>query len=182
MKTTEKKGFTLIELLIVIAIIGILAVAFLPSLLGAPAKGRDAQRIAAVQKIENFIVSEMLTGTALPATDCIDPADTTVPAVTIGDLINDNIAGFGGVFPEDPKSDNVSTGALGGAGCTAQYGYIRFGTNTTYSAAVYAAVEEESNANIKCSAVLDAAANPALDPGGITLTGTEVGCFMALIQ
>jgi len=65
------KGFTLIELLVVIAIIGILAVAFLPSLLGAPAKGRDAQRMATVQKIENFIVSETLIDYSLPGTNCI---------------------------------------------------------------------------------------------------------------
>ncbi len=39
-----KKGFTLIEILIVISIIGILAVALLPSILSAPATARDAGR------------------------------------------------------------------------------------------------------------------------------------------
>ena len=177
MKTMEKKGFTLIELLIVIAIIGILAVAFLPSLLGAPAKGRDAQRIASVQKLENFVVSEMLTGTALPVTGCIaDPG----AASSIGELITNNLAGFGGVFPGDPQSGNVTTGAI--TVCTGEYGYINFATNTSYSAGVYAAVEEESNANIICGDIADAAADPVLDPGGITVVSPAVGCFLVLIQ
>ncbi len=178
----EKKGFTLIELLIVIAIIGILAVAFLPSLLGAPAKGRDAQRIATVQKLENFIVSEMLTGTTLPATKCVIATDTATPPVTIGDIVNVNIAGFGGVFPIDPQTTNVAKGALGSAtNCAGNYGYILMDPTTSYSAAVYAAVEEESNANIKCAAIVDDA-DPTLTPGKVTLATGEVGCFMALIQ
>ncbi|MDX9971313.1 MAG: type II secretion system protein, partial [Candidatus Gracilibacteria bacterium] len=53
----NRKGFTLIELLIVITIIGILAVAFLPTLLGAPAKGRDTQRIADLQKLQKVMVN-----------------------------------------------------------------------------------------------------------------------------
>lgn len=43
-KTFNRKGFTLIELLIVVAIIGILAVALVPTISDAPARARDAAR------------------------------------------------------------------------------------------------------------------------------------------
>ena len=50
-KFRNQKGFTLIELLIVIVIIGILAVALLPKILGAPARARDAARKADLNQI-----------------------------------------------------------------------------------------------------------------------------------
>jgi prepilin-type N-terminal cleavage/methylation domain-containing protein len=179
MKTTKKKGFTLIELLIVIAIIGILAVAFLPSLLGAPAKGRDAQRIASIQKIENFLVTEALTGTLTAATNCIDPAQKAV-AAHISKLIQDNIADFAGVFPKDPQTTNAATGAPAGI-CTAQYGYILFATNETYTAAVYVGVELEGNANVECESIADLAGDISIDPG-LPIAADKHACYIALIQ
>ncbi len=183
--TMKKKGFTLIELLIVIAIIGILAVAFLPSLLGAPAKGRDAQRLATVQKVQNFIVSKMLAG-GMPAgavTGCIiDAAPAALPANDlIGQFIKRNIADFGGVFPKDPKSDSATTDAVA-APCTGQYGFVKYDAGLSYTYGVYAAVEIKENANIKCEDI-DANANPTLAPGAIAAPAVgKVNCYLAVIQ
>ena len=185
--TISKKGFTLIELLIVIAIIAVLALAFVPSLMKAPAKSRDTQRTTAITKIANFLTTESLANATFPASDCISSADDKIGVDdTISKLINDNIADFGGVFPVDPKSGNKSTGA--GKECDAQYGYINFAnTVNNYSAVVYAAVENPEAGNVLCSSLKDSEA-PKLTPGKVEVavdgTGavTSAVCFAALIQ
>jgi len=47
----SRKAFSLIELLIVITIIGILAVAFLPSITTGPSRARDTQRVSDISDI-----------------------------------------------------------------------------------------------------------------------------------
>ena len=178
----SQKGFTLIELLIVIAIIAVLAVALLPTLLGAPAKARDTQRTTQVQKISGFLLSQSLSGKSLPgdpaagASDCVDSAGA---ANTIGKLVSDNVADFAGTFPKDPKADNVTTGAA--KVCTGQYGYVRYKTGSKYTAAVYAAVEILDNANIKCGDI-KTTVDPTLTPKTVTLAAGEVGCMLVPIQ
>ncbi len=181
METTNKKGFTLIELLIVIAIIGILAVAFLPSLLGAPAKGRDAQRMTSVQKIENFLVTELLANHELPETACISPSGADG---SVGDLIADNLSDFGGVFPKDPQSDNGEDSGTAPE-CTGQYGYINFEANDDYSVAVFAVLEIRENANIACADIEDGSIElltGAVTGSGGALPADADPCFVALVQ
>lgn len=50
-RNKSRRAFTLIELLIVITIIGILAVALIPKIAGAPGRARDAQRKADLNTI-----------------------------------------------------------------------------------------------------------------------------------
>ena len=60
------KGFTLVELMIVIAIIGILAVALFPSLTAYYARGRDAERLADVKEIATAHVAFLTDRLILP--------------------------------------------------------------------------------------------------------------------
>lgn len=179
----SKKGFTLIELLIVIAIIAVLAVAFLPQVLGAPSKGRDAQRLAQMQKLQQFLTAESVSGAGVPASSaCLSAASADGNIV---ELITKNLSDFGGVFPKDPQDgNNKATGAPGE--CTG-YGYVKFATPKTagFTAAFYVAMENVENANMKCSLLkADASAVVTLTPGksGADTSKGEVGCYVALIQ
>lgn len=91
--TTNKRGFTLMELLIVIAILGILGVAFVPTILKAPAKARDAVRVKKVQDMHVAIEAYFAERGQLPPPD----AD--------GVCFSDRVAANLGVT-EEPKDPN----------------------------------------------------------------------------
>lgn len=133
-------GFTLIELLIVIAIIGILAVAFLPSILGAPAKGRDTARIADLQKIQKVLVNADLEGKSMPATGCVTDG--------FGDADSDYfLKQFSGKLPADQQAENTD------GSCTGEYSYFNLKADDPslgYSFGLQTHVELLDNANAIC--------------------------------
>ena len=144
MKIGSKKGFTLIELLIVIAIIGILAVALLPTILGAPAKGRDTARKAQLNAISTAIEAYNLSEGKYPA-----PTSKCTSALSVIPNFVKYIQG--GVVPVDPLSTATVVPKIGS--CTlASYGYVLLGTdsaaaNAGQNYALSAFMELRANAN-----------------------------------
>ncbi|MEK7672248.1 MAG: type II secretion system protein [Patescibacteria group bacterium] len=137
------KGFTLIELLIVIAIIAVLAVAFVPTLLGAPAKGRDTARIADLQKIQKVLVNANLEGKVYPDSGCA----TTGFGGTDSDYY---LAAFGGTIPTDPQDAN-QVGPVA-TGCTGEYLYAKDpAADGVYSFGLVAHMEGLEKANALCT-------------------------------
>jgi len=152
-KMNSQKGFTLIELLIVIAIIAVLAVAFLPTLLGAPAKGRDTSRIATLQKIQKVLVNANLEGHSYPGTQCVikDFGKDVSFATKTDDAYY--LTSFGGALPVDPQAGNtVKTKGIS-AGCDTAFAYEK-APATGYAFGLYAKLERQASANASCAALV----------------------------
>ena len=113
----SRKGFTLIELLIVITIIGILAVAFVPSLTGAQDRARDAARLADLQNAATaleFYADD--NGALYPTTSaCLSG-------------MSSELGGYLTSIPDDPKNNN----AWDSGNCSTGYDYVALDSGNSY--------------------------------------------------
>jgi prepilin-type N-terminal cleavage/methylation domain-containing protein len=148
------KGFTLIELLIVITIIGILAVALLPSVLGAPARARDAARKADLSHIIAALETFNSDHQHYPdGGGCIDAI--TDSAVSGTGVLNTYFQGQ--KPPSDPQTKSASS-----AVCSAgNYVYCPIDV-AGYSYMIGTYMEVPADANVKGSTALATACTTAL--------------------
>ncbi len=78
------KGFTMVELMIVIAIIGVLATALIPSLLGSQSKARDSARFNNLKSIGAALDGYQMENTYFPDTagTCASDANGKITVFT----------------------------------------------------------------------------------------------------
>lgn len=118
-----RAGFSLIELLIVITIIGILAVAFLPSITEGPSRARDTQRIADMSDIALALELYYQDTGSFPSTPgVLDPTSATTSADELASYFDNN------TVPTDPQESRPSfTGDAGFyyyTSCNSHQGYV----------------------------------------------------------
>ncbi len=133
-KTSSKKGFTLIEIMIVVVIIGILAVALFPKLLGAISKSSDEGRKAELKSLSVIMLQyKNDTGAYPDAATCVTDTGGGLGST----LINDGYVNKG-KFPKDPNKNNTVSG------CAGYFYYVPLAKNGT-SAATFALVAKMEN-------------------------------------
>lgn len=168
MKNTRlSKGFTLIELLIVITIIGILAVALLPSVLGAPARARDAARKADL----NNIIAALETYNS----DNQDYPDNDLCMVD-GSILDDYFQG--GTPPADPQSKGIGDAGAAFDSCSSYYYCKLDGNPSSYAIAAYMEIKNDGNA-ISTDMPTDCG-DSATDVAGLSATTDSDHIFMIL--
>lgn len=135
-----KRWFTLIEMLIVIVIVGILAAALIPRLVGVQERARDTARKADLNQVGSAISTYELDNGKLPTT-----ADATDPKPLSLDLIKEALAPYLKSVPKDPK--NLTIVWCEGSAWQYYFTPIVKNSNPNGSFAIIAAVEQAGAAN-----------------------------------
>ncbi|MBN1494319.1 type II secretion system protein [Candidatus Peregrinibacteria bacterium] len=164
MKT--KKGFTLIELLIVIAIIGILSAALLPTILNAPARGRDAARTGQLNSIVAALEAYNSDFGKYPQADgCIgdEGGETVFVDDTSASVLGNYFAG--GTPPQDPSGDRTITGEATGCPAMGLYYYHYVGEVGVAEYILSTVMELENNNNSDTDPTSIAAGTPVVYGG-----------------
>lgn len=158
MKT--RKGFTLIELLVVIVIIGILATYLIPTIMGAPARARDAGRQSVLNGIKVALTSYYSDYGHFPVGEaCISSGDTAyVNDDDDSDFTIETLRKYfeGNKLPDDPQS--VAKVPAGSDDCNGYYyKSIRAVDGGRESAAyiVASVAEIQGNATQDCETIDD---------------------------
>lgn len=146
---TLRRGFTLIELLIVVAIIGILAVALVPTISDAPARARDATRKALVNSVITAIESYNIDNGGYPAganpneLSCL--SDAVLPA-DLQALITTNLNGNPPVTPNPVSNPPAADqdGVAGAIDCTDAVFYVPE-DGTSYSVGIMLEIPNGTN-------------------------------------
>ncbi len=148
---TSQKAFTLIELLIVIAIIGILAVALLPNVLGAPATARDAGRKTELNSVAAALEQYKASNSDYPDSDA--------------GCLPDGVAQYlkGNVLPAQGKSSVL------GCSTASAVGYCKLSANTAgYSYIIAYGMENPGSGKNYLPAAVSACNNTTLNAPGAT--------------
>ncbi|MGL5830861.1 MAG: type II secretion system protein [Candidatus Altimarinota bacterium] len=154
------KGFTLIELLIVITIIGILAVALLPQVLGGPARARDAARKADLNAIVTALEQYAVDN------DGTYPANSATIVGCVSNLAAIDTYFQAGDAPADPTGGAKDYGNID---CTGgSYMYCRTANNY-----VVGAIMENTNDNNSAASVMSVC-NTAADGTYTPAAGTAL--------
>ena len=138
LKSKKLKAFTLVEMLIVIVIIGVLAAAILPNLIGARNRANDVARVAALNKINAGIQAYIADTGRVPA-GCGGLSQISGMLATAG-MID---------LPMDPNLDTQFNWVWSGPTPNGEYGYCAITANGSTNGAyvLMAKVERSSNAN-----------------------------------
>jgi prepilin-type N-terminal cleavage/methylation domain-containing protein len=156
------KGFTLVELMIVIAIIGVLAVALIPTLVGSQGKARDTSRISGLTQASTSLTSYATDYGQYPSSSvwCLTATDGDIKtastvyygtgvAGTSTANVNTNVAAFfaNGKGPVDPQKSTLA----GTSQCAIKwsYGYQAGKSTVAFDSAVLVAnVEAAARGNV----------------------------------